>query len=457
MPGPIRHRLGRLIIMPLATIGVLAALLTWAAEHVGTAVLAIALAIGGVLAGVFVARRVRRQLDDLSRHYESLLRIADEQSQRAEAANRAKDEFLATLSHELRTPLNAILGWARLLASGKLDAAQAAKGIQAIERAGWTQSRLIEDLLDMSRIVSGRLAISIRPTLVQPLVDTAVEAHRPAAEAKHIVLDLDLDPALGPIEADPDRFHQIVWNLISNAIKFTPAGGRITVRLRTDEAHVCLSVQDTGIGFEPGVAAHLFERFRQGDSSPTRQYGGLGLGLGIVRHLAELHGGTVAASSAGADSGSFFEVRLPLRRADHYVADAPRAGDASPFLRGVTVMVVDDDPQALSFARSSLELYGANVITAGSAHEARERFARGAPDVLVSDLIMPEQDGLDLIKTIRALDAEHGGRTPAAALTALARSDDRRRTFDAGYQLHVTKPIDPYELASAVEQLAHTH
>ncbi len=309
----------------------------------------------------------------------------------------------------------------------------------------------------MSRIVSGKLAIATRPTLVQPPVDAAVNAHRPAAEAKHIVLDLDLDPTLGPIEADPDRFHQMVWNLISNAIKFTPADGRVTVRLRTDDAQVCLSVQDTGIGFEPGVAAHLFERFRQGDSSPTRQYGGLALGLGIVRHLAELHGGTVAASSGGADRGSLFEVRLPLRRADHYVADGPRTVEAGPSLRGVSVMVVDDDPQALSFARASLEQYGANVVAVRSARKARERFARGAPDVLVSDLLMPEQDGLDLIKAIRALDAEHGGRTPAAALTALARSSDRRRTFDAGYQLHVTKPIDPYELASAVDQLAHTH
>lgn len=450
-----RVRLGRLVVVPLATISVLAALLTWEIEHVGSLVLALALTIGGVCAGVFVARRVRHQLDELSRHYESLLRIADEESQRAESANRMKDEFLATLSHELRTPLNAILGWARLLATGKLDASQTTKGVAAIDRAGWAQSRLIEDLLDVSHIVSGKLQLTTGPTLIQPLVEASVDAQRTAASAKHIALDLDLDLALGPIELDADRFHQIVWNLVSNAIKFTPAGGSVNVRLRAEGDEVSLSVHDTGIGFDPAVAAHLFERFRQGDSSPTRQYGGLGLGLGIVRHLVELHGGIVTASSGGVGRGSVFEVRLPLRRAEACVPERPQAGDDAPSLRGVTVMVVDDDPQALSLARSTLEQRGALVVTASSVLEARERFAREVPDVLVSDLLMPEQDGLDLIREIRALDPQHGGRTPAAALTGLARAEDRRRAFAAGYQMHVTKPIDPDQLVSAVEELAH--
>jgi signal transduction histidine kinase/CheY-like chemotaxis protein len=453
--GQMRYQLGRLVVMPLASIGVLAALLTWEIEHAGSVAPALAMAIGGLAAGLFIARRVGRQLDELSRHYEALLRIADEESRRAESANRMKDEFLATLSHELRTPLNAILGWARLLGSGKLDERQAAKGVEAIERSGWAQSRLIEDLLDVSHIVSGRLEITTRPTLMQPLVEAAVDAHRTAAAAKDITLDLDIDRTLGPIEADADRFHQIVWNLVSNAIKFTPSGGEVAVRLRAEGDQVSLTVRDTGIGFDSAVAAHLFERFRQGDSSPTRRYGGLGLGLGIVRHLVELHGGTVTAWSGGSDQGSVFEVCLPWRRAESSAAAAPPASADDVSLRGIAVLVVDDDPQALSFARAALERYGAHVVTAASAREARERFARDVPDVIVSDLVMPEQDGLDLIRGIRTLDAQQGGQTPAAALTCLARAEDRRRAFAAGYQRHVSKPVDPYELASAVEELAH--
>jgi signal transduction histidine kinase/CheY-like chemotaxis protein len=450
-----RLKLGRLVVIPLSTIGVLAAVLTWEIEHVGSLALALALAIGGLVAGLFIARRVRRQLDELSRYYESLLRIADEESRRAESANRMKDEFLATLSHELRTPLNAILGWTRLLGSGKLDDRQTTKGLEAIERSGWAQSRLIEDLLDISHIVRGELKITPRSTLVQPLVAAAVDAHRAAAAAKGIALDLDVDRALGPIEVDADRFHQIVWNLVSNAIKFTPARGNVAVRLHTEGEQVSLTVRDTGVGFDPAVAAHLFERFRQGDSSPTRLYGGLGLGLGIVRNLVELHGGTVTALSGGVGRGSVFEVCLPLRRSESRAAEAPPAADDDLSLSGITVMVVDDDPQALSFARAALERYGARVVTAASAREARERFAREVPDVIVSDIVMPEQDGLDLIRSIRELDAAHGGRTPAAALTGLARAEDRRRAFAAGYQRHVSKPIDPHELASAVEELAH--
>jgi signal transduction histidine kinase/CheY-like chemotaxis protein len=450
-----RLRLGRLVVMPLGSFGVLAALLTWEVEHVGSVVIALALTGSGILVGVFIAKRLRGQLDELSRHYESLLQIADDESRRAESAGRTKDEFLATLSHELRTPLNTILGWARLLASDKLDARQAKKGVEAIERAGWAQSRLIEDLLDISHIVSGKLQITARPALIQPLVGAAVDAQRTAAAAKHITLDLDLDRTLGPIEVDADRLHQIVWNLVSNAIKFTPAGGAVKVRLRAESEQVRLSVEDTGIGFNPAIAAHLFERFRQGDSSPTRQYAGLGLGLGIVRHLVELHGGTVTALSGGPDRGSMFEVRLPLRRSESEVAEKLPAHGRDPSLRGITVMLVDDDPVALNVAQQTLEQYGALVVTASSAREARERFAREVPDVLVSDLMMPGEDGLDLIREIRALDSQHGGRTPAAALSGLARGEDRRRAFAAGYQIHVAKPIDPSELAAAVEELAH--
>ena len=245
-------------------------------------------------------------------HYRRLLKLADEQSRRAEAANRVKDEFLATLSHELRTPLNSVLGWARLLASTKLDSTQTARAVEAIQQAGWAQARLIEDLLDLSRILSGKLQIHLAPTALQPLVDAAVDSLRPAAAAKQITLTVVLDPALGFLEADPDRVQQIVWNLVSNAIKFTPSGGHVDVRLSATSDDAIISVEDTGIGFGRHLAAHLFERFHQGDSTSTRAYSGLGVGLGIVRHLAELHGGTVTASSHGEGAGSLFEVRLPI-------------------------------------------------------------------------------------------------------------------------------------------------
>jgi signal transduction histidine kinase/CheY-like chemotaxis protein len=449
-----RPRLGQLVVTPLATIGVLSALLVWEVEHVGSVVLALLLAAVGMTVGIFVARGVRRQIDELSSYYERLLETADEESRRAETANQMKDEFLATLSHELRTPLNSVLGWARLLGSGKLDSEHYARAIQAIERAGWAQSRLIEDLLDVSRIVGGKLQIAPRPLVTQPLVESAVQSLRPAADAKEISIDVSLNPSIGPIEADPDRLQQVMWNLISNAIKFTPTGGHVDVALDADSSRLWFVVRDSGIGFNPAVASHLFERFRQGDSSSTRQYGGLGLGLGIVRHVVELHGGTVTAQSAGENLGSTFTVTLPLRAA-HALAAEPAPLDLAPILRGIKVLVVDDDLLALDFIRTTLEQYGASVVTAASAREAQDRFAKQPPDVLVSDLVMPGEDGLDLIRKIRALEAPTGRHVPAAALTALARSEDRRRALSAGYQMHVVKPIDPLELATAVEQLAH--
>jgi signal transduction histidine kinase/CheY-like chemotaxis protein len=450
-----RPQLGRLVVLPLATIGVMAAILTWEIEHVGSIVLSLAITITGVLIGVVVARRVRRRIDELSEHYAALLRTADEESRRAEEANRLKDEFLAMLSHELRTPLNSVLGWARLLASDKLDQQQTVRAVQAIERAGWAQSRLIEDLLDISRIVAGRLTITPRPSVVQPIVDTVVQSLDAAASAKRITLSAQVDPKIGPISADPDRLQQIIWNLASNAIKFTPSGGRVGIRVSADEHQVRIAVSDNGIGFTPIAAAHLFERFRQGDSSTTRQYGGLGLGLGIVRPLVEAHGGTVSAHSAGPGLGATFDVVLPRRPVSGYTTPMSPAPEAAPLLRGISVLVVDDDPSSLDFAKSSLEHHGAVVMTAVSVQEARERLARQPPDVLLSDLRMPGEDGIQLIREVRALDSQRGTRTPAAALTALARTEDRRRALSAGYQMHVAKPIDPFELAVTVEQLAH--
>ena len=291
--------------------------------------------------------------------------------------------------------------------------------------------------------------------MVQPLVQAAVDSLRPAAEAKRITIEVTLDPTIGVTSADPDRLQQIVWNLVSNAIKFTPSGGHVGVRLEGHESVMCVSVRDNGVGFRPENAPHVFERLRQGDSSSTRRYGGLGIGLGIVRHLAELHGGTLHASSPGENMGSLFQVRIPVRPAEVAPIPAPPPTTEAPMLRGVSVLIVDDDPQSLEFARSTLEQHGAIVVAVSSAREARERFVRDPTDVLVSDLMMPEEDGLQLIHAIRDLDEGRGRRTPAAALTALARTEDRRRALNAGFQMHVAKPIDPDELVKAVERLAH--
>jgi signal transduction histidine kinase/ActR/RegA family two-component response regulator len=456
VPEYIPPQLGRLLVTPFATMGGLAAVLVWEVEHVGSVVLGLLIAAVAISIGVIVSRRLRANINDLTDNYEGLLHIADEQSRQAESANRLKDEFLATMSHELRTPLNSVLGWSRLLASGKLDATQTARAIQAIERAGWAQSRLIEDLLDLSRIVSGKLQIDTKSTPIPPLIEAAVDSLRPAAAAKHITIDLHFDRAIGSLAVDPDRMQQVAWNLLSNAIKFTHNGGSVDVSLNTDADDLVLSIRDTGIGFRPEIAAHLFERFRQGDSSSTRPYGGLGLGLGIVRHIVELHGGTVTASSGGTNAGSVFTVHIPMRIVDKAGPAATEApASLTPSLSGVSVLVVDDDPYALEFVRTALEESGAEVAVASSAREGRDRFTREPPDVIVSDLMMPDEDGLDFIREIRRLDERRGRLTPAAALTALARTDDRRRALNAGYQMHVAKPIDPSELVSTVDELAH--
>jgi signal transduction histidine kinase/ActR/RegA family two-component response regulator len=455
VPEYIPPQLGRLIVTPFATMGVLAAVLVWEVEHVGSVVLALAIAVVAISIGIIVSRRLRANIDDLTHYYEGSLHIADEQSRQAESASRVKDEFLATLSHELRTPLNSILGWSRLLSSGKLDANQTARAVQAIERAGWAQSQLIEDLLDISRIVSGKLQIDAKSTPIRPLIEAAVDSLRPAAAAKHITIDLHLDRAIGSLAVDPDRLQQVAWNLLSNAIKFTGNSGSVEVSLKTDADDLVLSVRDTGIGFRPEIAAHLFERFRQGDSSSTRPYGGLGLGLGIVRHIVELHGGTVTASSGGENAGSVFTVHIPMQVVDGAGPATEAPASLTPSLNGVSVLVVDDDPDALEFVRTALEQSGAEVAVASSAREGRDRFTREPPDVIVSDLVMPDEDGLDFIREIRRLDERRGQLTPAAALTALARTDDRRRALNAGYQMHVAKPIDPSELVSAVDELAH--
>ncbi len=405
-------------------------------------------------AALVVAASLRIRIGKLSHRYEALLATADEQSRRAEDASRVKDEFLATLSHELRTPLNSILGWARLLAGRKLNEGQTSRAVAAIERAGWAQSRLIENLLDVSRIVEGRLLVAPRPTMVHPVIEGAIDTVRQSAELKRVVIETYLDPKLGAVSIDPNRLHQIVWHLVSNAVKFTPAGGHVTVRVESAGSALRIAVRDTGVGFPPETAQQLFERFRQGETGTTRAYSGLGLGLAIARHLVERHGGTITARSAGPHRGAEFEVRMPIRAAKTGVPDETAPVESTPLLRGLSILVVDDNDEDRELVRTSLEHYGAVVRTASSAHEARDHFLRDRPDVLVSDLVMPDEDGLELIRQIRAMDERAGGLTPAAALSGLARADDRRRALKAGYQMHVTKPIDPLELALMIEQLA---
>jgi signal transduction histidine kinase/CheY-like chemotaxis protein len=381
--------------------------------------------------------------------------LAGEQSARAEAesANRGKDEFLAVLSHELRTPLTAMLGWVRMLRTGRLEPAQHARALETIERNTRLQSQLINDLLDVSRIVAGKLQLDYQAVDLLAVVDDTVDSLRRDAEARGLTLQTSLDPATGPVLGDATRLQQVVGNLLSNAMKFTPAGGRITVDLRPDGAGSCLMVTDTGIGIEASVLPHIFDRFRQADTTSRRGHGGLGLGLAIVRHLVELHGGTVRAESGGRDAGTTFIVRLPSVSVPVPAVrpDRSPAGEDAVRLDGVRVLVVDDHGDGRELVSMVLRRCGAHTRTAASAAEALEHLARAPVDVLVTDLGMPGADGFDLLRRVRAL--EGGAAVRAIALTAFAAADDRDRVLAAGFQLHVAKPIDPRGLAAAVQSV----
>jgi signal transduction histidine kinase/ActR/RegA family two-component response regulator len=395
--------------------------------------------------------------------------LAAEKAARSEAeeANRTKDEFLATLSHELRTPLNAMLGWVQMLRSGRLDEHTTNRALEIIERNTKAQAQLIEDLLDVSRIITGKLRIEVRQLDLVPVVGAALDTVRPAAAAKQIELVARLDPAAGPVSGDPDRLQQVAWNLLSNAVKFTPAGGRVTVTLTRCGPNVRLRVTDTGKGIDPVFLPYVFERFRQADSSSRRRHSGLGLGLAIVRHLVELHGGTVQAESAGEERGASFAITLPLPAVRIDGAAAPEsapgrgkrlAAVSAPALEGLRVLVVDDEADARELLTAVLEQCDAEVHAAGSCDEALEAIRRWRPDVLVSDIGMPGQDGYELIRTIRSLDNRDGGAIPAIALTAYAREQDRHRVLSAGYQVHVPKPVEPKQLARLVARVAgRTH
>ena len=396
----------------------------------------------------------------------SLYRAAQEARQAAELANRAKDEFLATLSHELRTPLTAILGWCQLLTRGKRTEAEIARGLERIESSAQAQTRLISDLLDVSRIVSGKLRLEVQPLDLEPVIEAAIEAIRPAAEAKAISVHAIIDPMQVVVAGDTNRLQQVFWNLLSNAVKFTPKGGRIAVGLERRGAQAQVSVNDDGCGIRPEDLACIFDRFRQVDSSTTRRSGGLGLGLAIVRHLVELHGGTVRAESDGENRGATFCVSLPLlaaRRpgAEPEVAlDGERAAADNALLlepralAGLRVLVVDDDQETRELIKTILEEVGAEVCAVPSVTKAVEALQRQEPDVLVSDIAMPERDGYELIRYIRGLAEAEGGKMPALALTAFARTEDRRRALLAGFQMHASKPVEPAELVGMVASLA---
>jgi len=378
----------------------------------------------------------------------------------AERANRIKDEFLSTVSHELRTPLNAILGYAQLLQHGK-SLGDDREGLAVIERNAKVQAQIIEDLLDMSRIISGKVRLDAKTVDISQIVAAAIATVQPAADAKAIRLHSVLDPNAGPVLGDSGRLQQVVWNLLTNAVKFTPKQGRVQVALKRINSHVEIHVSDTGQGIDPEFLPYVFDRFRQADSSTSRTHSGLGLGLSIVKQLVELHGGTVAAFSPGADQGATFVVCLPVQIAhadpQHLKLNIPTpsvATNTRPDLAGVKVLVVDDEPDSREFVRRLLTEYHVEVTTAGSAEEALQFVRQATPDVLLSDIGMPLSDGYELMRMIRALPNDAGGRLPAAALTALARSEDRTRAMLAGYQAYVTKPVDVDELIAVVATLA---
>jgi PAS domain S-box-containing protein len=380
-----------------------------------------------------------------------------------QTANRLKDEFLAVLSHELRTPLNAIVGYSRLLRGGILAPDKAARGLETLERNATWLTQIVEDVLDVSRIVAGKIRLDVQPVDLPLIVDNAVATVQPAADAKGIQLQTVIDPRVGPVSGDPARLQQVIWNLVSNAVKFTPKGGRVQVRLERVNSHVEIIVSDTGIGIQPDFLPYVFERFRQAEAGTTRKTGGLGLGLAIVRHIVEMHGGTVDASSAGEGQGATFRVRLPLMIVQPEALQTPRehpkterleALTGLADLQGVRVLAVDDEEDALTLLRVVLETAGAEVTTVSSPLNAIERIGAVKPHVVIIDLGMPEIDGFELIRRIRhSGDADIRSR-PAAALTAFARSEDRTKALRSGFEMHLAKPVDPGELVASVATLA---
>ena len=385
-----------------------------------------------------------------------LFREAEAARHAAEAANRSKDEFLSTLSHELRNPLNAVHGWASLIERGQLGEAQTRRAVQIIVRNVNAQIRLVDDLLDMSKVVSGRMRLTVQPVDLRDVIENGIEAVRHAAEAKGVRLQPVLQEPGLLINGDAGRLEQVVWNLLENAVKFTPKDGRVQIHLQRVRSHVEIVVSDTGQGIAADVLPYVFDRLRQGEGGSARSHGGLGIGLALVRHLVELHGGSVYAESPGEGKGATFVVKLPLMVAE--MLERPivaRDGGMldGPSLAGARIVVVDDDPTTVELVTEVLIQVGADVIECRTTDEALDAIARRRPDVLVSDIEMPGQDGYSLIRKLRALSPERGGKIPAVALTAFGRPEDRIRSLRAGFNIHVTKPVDPAELIAIIASM----
>ena len=413
---------------------------------------------------LLVSRAQVRAWETAARHQAVLQTSAEalrESEAQARAANRAKDEFLATVSHELRTPLNVVLGWVNMLRRQAVDPSRIPHALEIIERNARQQAELIDDLLDVSRIVMGQIRLDRHAVALAPLVSAVVESLRPGADAKGVTLRLHARDQVCDTLGDADRLRQTIWNLVANAIKFTPSGGEVFVDLSRENNRIRLTVRDTGVGIEAAFLPYVFERFKQADSSTTRVHSGVGLGLAIARHLVELHGGTIQAQSPGSGRGATFIVELPAMPEATSVmplrgATTAAAASAAPALAGVRVLVVDDDESTLELLTTALSTTGAHVIPAQSARDALARVTTDSPDVIVSDIAMPGEDGFWLIQRVRTLSGDLA-RTPAIALTALARREDRTRVLDAGYQLHVAKPVELSELQMHVASLLAAH
>jgi signal transduction histidine kinase/ActR/RegA family two-component response regulator len=422
--------------------------------------------IGGLFFGHSAAGRFDAHHERLAAGVASWASVALENARlytSVQEASRLKDDFLASLSHELRTPLNAILGYARMLRSGIVAPDRQQKAIDTIERNATSLTQIVEDVLDVSRIVAGKIRLNVQRVDFPEIVRNAVDATTPAAEAKGVRIETVLD-SQAPISGDPERLQQVLWNLLSNAVKFTNRGGKVQVRLERINSHVEVAVSDTGIGIAPEFLPHVFERFRQADGGITRERGGLGLGLSIARQLAEMHGGTIEAFSGGLGQGSTFRLKIPLmivqampeeEKARVFPRSASRPREMPRHdLRNVRVLALDDDRDALALVADVLEAAGASVITAHSAQQALDQLEREVPDVIVADLGMPQMDGFQFIERVRRHQDPGRRDVPAAALTAYARSEDRMKALRAGFQIHLAKPIEPAELVTTIASLA---
>jgi signal transduction histidine kinase/ActR/RegA family two-component response regulator len=392
------------------------------------------------------------------RELRAQIAVSEAARRTAEAASRVKDEFLATLSHEIRTPLNAVLGWTRILRSREIDTETLKRAIDVIDRNASAQLTLIGDMLDMSRIATGKLRLEVAPVDMEPITLSAVDVIRPAAEAKNLRVMTDLSSQIPPVMGDSDRLVQVIWNLLSNAVKFTPRGGAIIVALRADEGNVSLTVSDTGQGIDPSFVPQVFERFKQADPSSARRHGGLGLGLALVRELVELHGGSVRVASPGIGQGTTFTVQLPAT-VEGMIATSPvrsAISDAASSLEGIRVLIIEDEEDAREILTRSVSDFGAEVTAVGSVADALERLRTpeaALPHVILSDIGMPEADGYVLLRALRQLPREHGGDVPAIAVTAYTTPSDRKQALAAGFREHLEKPVAPLALAAAIARV----